>query len=74
MIQIRDVSDEVHDALTELARSSGMSVNRFLLVELEHIARRFRNKTIMERARDREGRKLSTDEIVSTLREIRDAG
>ncbi len=74
VIQVRDVPDEVHDALTELARSSGMSVNRFLLVELEHIARRFRNKTIIERAREREGRKLATEEIVNDLRETRDAG
>ena len=74
VIQIRDVPDEVHDALTELARKAGMSINRFLLIELEHIARRARNKVIIERARAREGSRLSAEEIVGTLRQIRDAG
>ena len=40
VIQIRDVPDEVHDALTEAAESQGLSLTRYMLRELEHLANR----------------------------------
>ena len=40
VIQIRDVPDAVHDALRAAAEARGQSLTRFMLGELEHIARR----------------------------------
>lgn len=39
VIQIRDVPDDVHDALVESARAEGLSLTRYMLRELEHLAR-----------------------------------
>ncbi len=40
MIQIRDVPDDVHDALRAAAEARGLSLTRFMLAELEQLARR----------------------------------
>lgn len=40
VIQIRDVPDDVHDALAEAARSEGLSLTKYMLRELEHLAKR----------------------------------
>lgn len=40
VMQIRDVPDAVHDALTAAAHAQGLSLTRYLLRELEHLARR----------------------------------
>jgi hypothetical protein len=40
VIQIRDVPESVHDALAASARTQGLSLQRYLRRELEHIARR----------------------------------
>ncbi|HEY2215222.1 MAG TPA: toxin-antitoxin system HicB family antitoxin [Acidimicrobiales bacterium] len=40
IIQIRDVPDDVHDALSEAAAAEGLSLNRFVLRELDQAARR----------------------------------
>jgi uncharacterized protein (DUF1778 family) len=40
VIQIRDVPDDVHDALTKAAESQGLSLTRYMLRELEHLADR----------------------------------
>jgi len=40
VIQLRDVPDEVHDALTQAARAQGLSLTKYMLRELEHLARR----------------------------------
>lgn len=39
VVQIRDVPDDVHDALAESARAAGLSLTRYMLRELEHLAR-----------------------------------
>lgn len=39
VVQIRDVPDDVHDALVESARAEGLSLTRYMLRELEHLAR-----------------------------------
>lgn len=38
VIQIRDVPDDVHDALAEAAAAEGLSLTRYMLRELEHLA------------------------------------
>jgi uncharacterized protein (DUF1778 family) len=40
VIQIRDVPDDVHDALANAAAAQGLSLTRYMLRELEHLARR----------------------------------
>lgn len=40
VMQIRDVPDEVHDSLAEAAAAQGLSLTRYLLRELEHLAKR----------------------------------
>jgi uncharacterized protein (DUF1778 family) len=40
VIQIRDVPDEVHDALVEAAEAQGLSLTRYMRRELEHLAQR----------------------------------
>ncbi len=40
VIQIRDVPDEVHEALASAAEEQGLSLTRYMLRELEQLARR----------------------------------
>jgi hypothetical protein len=40
VMQIRDVPDEVHDALAQAARGQGLSLTKYVLRELEHLAQR----------------------------------
>lgn len=42
VIQIRDVPDEVHDALVAEAAAQDLSLTRYMLRELEHLAHRAR--------------------------------
>jgi antitoxin FitA len=70
-LQVRDVPDAVHAALTAMAAEAGMSVNRFMLAELERIARRGRNAELLRAAAERGGRRATSDEIVEAIREER---
>jgi len=40
VIQIRDVPDDVHDALREAAEVRGLSLTKYMLREMEQLARR----------------------------------
>lgn len=40
VVQIRDVPDEVHDALAQAAQAQGLSLTKYVLRELEHLAQR----------------------------------
>jgi len=40
VIQIRDVPDEVHDALAAAAEAEGLSLTRYMLRELERLSKR----------------------------------
>ena len=40
VIQIRDVPDDVHDALASAAAAQGLSLTKFMLRELGQLARR----------------------------------
>jgi hypothetical protein len=39
VIQIRDVPDDVHDALRKAADAQGLSLTKYVLRELEHLAK-----------------------------------
>lgn len=40
VMQIRDVPDAVHDALVRTAKAQGLSLTKYVLRELEHLAGR----------------------------------
>lgn len=40
VIQVRDVPDQVRDALAEAARAEGLSLSAYVRRELEHLAQR----------------------------------
>lgn len=40
MIQIRDVPDDIHEALTQAAAAQGLSLTRYIRRELEQVAQR----------------------------------
>ncbi|MPZ67239.1 MAG: hypothetical protein GEU83_17630 [Pseudonocardiaceae bacterium] len=72
MIQIRDVPDDVHAALTEQAAAAGMSLSRFALRELEQRSRISRNAEIFAMLRELPGTRLAAAEIVEDIRAERD--
>lgn len=75
VIQIRDVPDEVHDALAEAAAVEGLSLTRYMLRELEHLARRAQimqdNASIIRRTQSRVQGKPGRGTILSVLHEGR---
>ncbi|MGF1648678.1 MAG: hypothetical protein ACFCVF_17410 [Kineosporiaceae bacterium] len=73
-ILVRDVPDEVRDALAAMARRRGQSLQAYLISVLEVEAALARNRAVLERAGSRPGGAADerTGELV--IREIRDAG
>ncbi|MGF1661532.1 MAG: hypothetical protein ACFCVG_03520 [Kineosporiaceae bacterium] len=73
-ILVRDVPDEVRDALAAMARRRGQSLQAYLMSVLEVEAALARNRAVLERAGSRLGGAADerTGELV--VREIRDAG
>lgn len=71
VIQVRNVPEDVHRQLVRLAEKEGLSLNRFLLRELERLAKHGRNAEIFRRASSFKGKRPTTQEIVDTIREIR---
>jgi hypothetical protein len=75
VIQIRDVPDEVRDALAEAADAEGLSLTRYVRRELEHLARRSQrmrhNATVVRRTQRRVGGSVDRDVILSALHEGR---
>jgi uncharacterized protein (DUF1778 family) len=74
-MQIRDVPDDVHDALAEAAHAQGLSLTRYMLRELEHLARRAQivrdNLQVVRRTQARVQGRADRDTILSTLHEGR---
>ena len=75
VIQIRDVPDEVHEALTKAAGAEKLSLNRYVLRELEHLAARAeiaeRNARVIAETRARLPQKVDRGSILSALHEGR---
>ncbi len=70
-IQIRNVPDDVHRALTTRAAAAGTSLSDYALLELERVAERPPVADVLFRARSRSGG-ASHDAIVSAVRAARD--
>ena len=75
VVQIRDVPDEVHDALVAAAEAAGLSLTRYLLRELEHLARQAQivqnNAAVIRRTQSRVRGRPDRDTILSLLHEGR---
>jgi hypothetical protein len=67
-LQIRDVPEDVRDALAEQARARGKSLQGLLLELITVEARRARNVALLDQfdARD-DGARLTADEVASSI-------
>ncbi|HEX2297565.1 MAG TPA: hypothetical protein VHH34_03430 [Pseudonocardiaceae bacterium] len=72
VIQIRDVPDDVHAALSRQAEAAGLSLSRFALRELEQLSRVGRNAEIFARLRELPPTGITAEEIVEDIRAERD--
>ncbi len=73
-MQIRDVPDEVRDALAERARERGQSLQAFLLAVVEAEARRARNTSLLAQFSGRsDGSRVVPGETAAELEQIRGA-
>jgi hypothetical protein len=75
VIQVRDVPDDVHDALVAEAEGRGLSLTKFLLMELEQVARRPRvtahNMAIIREGQKRIKGKVPREVILEVIHEAR---
>jgi len=76
VIQVRDVPDEVHDALRKAAEARGLSLTRYMLAEMEQLARRAQvvseNTATIRRTQARVGAVVGRETILAAVREGRD--
>jgi plasmid stability protein len=70
MIQIRNVPDEIHQALKIRAIKEGMSLTDFLLREVTRVAGTLSVQEVVERAR-RRGPVALDEDPVDTIRKLR---
>jgi len=75
VIQIRAVPDDVHDALTDAAEAQGLSLTRYVLRELEQLAKRSQavqaNAAVIRRTQAEVRGHVDRDTILAALREGR---
>jgi len=75
VIQIRDVPDEIHAALADAAEAQGLPLARFVLRELEHLARRaqwvYDNAAVIRQTQARVRGDVDRDTILAALHEGR---
>ena len=75
VIQIRDVPDEVHDTLARAAEAEGLSLTRFMLREMEQLARRSRarhhNVALIRETQAKVRGRVDRSSILAALREDR---
>ena len=75
VIQVRDVPDDVHDALTAAAHARGLSLTRFMLGELEQVAQRSQmisdNAQVVRRTQAAVGHSVDRDAIRTAISEGR---
>ncbi len=75
VIQIRDVPDDVHDALTDAAEAQGLSLTRYMLRELGYVAHRARavqaNAAVIRETQSQVRGNVDRDAILTALHEGR---
>lgn len=70
MIQIRNVPDDLHDALRKKALASGLSLSDFLLREVREIATRLSPEELRSRIESRQ--RVQIPDIAEVVREARE--
>jgi hypothetical protein len=71
-VQIRDVPDDVHEALLRRAKQSGQSLQQFLAAQLALIATTPTVDEILDRLeRRRQMGRLSAESAIAALEEVR---
>ncbi len=77
VIQIRDVPDHVHHALTDAAEAQGLSLTRYMLRELEHLAKRSQavhaNAAVIRQTQSEVRGHVDRDTILAALHDGRGA-
>lgn len=75
VMHIRDVPDDVHDALARAAQAQGLSLTRYMLREMEHLAQRAQvvrgNARVIRETQGRAQGRSDRDTILSVLHEGR---
>lgn len=75
VMQIRDVPDEVHEALAQAAQAQGLSLTKYVLRELEHLAQRPQgvrdNATTIRRTQQKVQGRPDREMILAVLHEGR---
>lgn len=75
VLHIRDVPDDVHASLTHAAETEGLSLTRYMLRELDRLARRQQvvreNAATIRRTQDQVGAPVSREAILDALHEGR---
>ena len=75
VIQIRGVPDDVHDGLVDAAAAQGLSLTRYLVRELEHLARRAQmvdaNAAVIRQTQAKVRGRVDRDTILTALHEGR---
>lgn len=75
VVHIRDVPDDVHDALVEAAEAQGVSLTKYLRGELEHLAKRAQvvqhNVGVIRRTQARVQGGSDRDTVLTVLHEGR---
>lgn len=71
-LQIRNVPDDIREALVERARARGQSLQAFLLSVVEDEARRSSNLGLLARFSDRsDGSRLTSAELAAETEQLR---
>ena len=77
VIQIRDVHDDVHAALADAAEAQGLSLTRYMLRELEHLAKRAQavhaNAAVIRQTQAKVRGHVDRDTILTALHDGRGA-
>ncbi len=71
MLQVRNVPDDIHEALRRRAASQGLTLSDFVLLELRRVVARPPLPDVLGRAARRGGR-LGFDDALAALHEERD--
>lgn len=75
VIQLRNVPDDVHDALVASAKARGISLTKYLLLELDHVAARAQaveaNAAVIRQTQVRVSGGAGREAILATLHEGR---
>lgn len=73
-VLVRDLPEDVHRRLAELAKASGSSLQQYLTVELTRLARTASLDEIVARIEQRSGGSVGLDQAAEDLDQVRSGG